>query len=205
MSDLQILDDVSISDDGRLHFANISQIQLPWDQAIFCVSFPVLENLRKPPENEVKLYGCTQNLLIITNLSLVNVSTCNILLYFTCIYLSFCHHTQPVDEAAFLFPVQKKHSYLIRFEFLSDTPSPSPDIAAPDDTSVAAPHPDIDAPDSAAPDIAAPDSLALNDFSKSNTAGQRTGSGLEPALESPATPVSMEINEVTKEKRGDFI
>jgi len=49
---LQILDDVSISDDDRLHFTNISGETVDWDQAILTVVFPVLENLRQPPENE---------------------------------------------------------------------------------------------------------------------------------------------------------
>ena len=53
MSYLQILDDVSISDDDRLHFSDISDTAVLWDQAIFCASFPVLENLRQPPTNEV--------------------------------------------------------------------------------------------------------------------------------------------------------
>jgi len=49
---LQILDDVSISDDDRLHFTDISREPVQWDQAIFTVLFPILENLRQPPENE---------------------------------------------------------------------------------------------------------------------------------------------------------
>lgn len=49
---LQILDDVSISDDDRLHFTHISKEAVEWDQAILTVNFPVLENLRQPPENE---------------------------------------------------------------------------------------------------------------------------------------------------------
>ena len=55
---LQILDDVSISDDDRLHFTNISKEAVEWDQAILTINFPVLENLRQPPENEVKLGLC---------------------------------------------------------------------------------------------------------------------------------------------------
>lgn len=76
---LGILDDVSISDDDRLHFTHISREPVEWDQAIFCVTFPTLENLRQPPPNEA------------------------------------------IDEANFLYPVQKKFAYLIRFQFVSDS------------------------------------------------------------------------------------
>jgi len=77
---LQILDDVSISDDNRLHFTDIAKEPVLWDQAIFSVVFPALENLRQPPENEA------------------------------------------LDEANFHYPNQKTYSYLIRFNFVCDTP-----------------------------------------------------------------------------------
>ena len=67
---LQILDDVSISDDDRLHFSNMSREPVDWDQAIFTVVFPCLENLRQPPENEVR---AVNQFLLYNQLS---VSTC---------------------------------------------------------------------------------------------------------------------------------
>lgn len=52
MPHLKILDDVSISDDERLKYSELKNEPLDWNEALFSVTFPAIDHLRAPPENE---------------------------------------------------------------------------------------------------------------------------------------------------------